>query len=394
MIEKSKAVVEKRSRKIEAMASNRYLLVSMPLQGSATATWETLQQSIAKVAFDTPTYKFHIPELRVGTLDSLLTLSDDLTKANQVVEAVTHKVRRQLDDLDQSNNADSTTLVVDGIPIDSYITRFNWDEAKYPIMTPLREIVDTIQESVARLEDDLKIRVSEYSNTRTQLTTVLRKQGGSMAVRDLSNHVKPDDIINTEHLMTLLVVVSKYSQKDWLASYETLSNFVVPRSSKKLTEDNENALYTVTLFRKVADSFKTSARERGFLVRDFELDPEGQSTRQEETLRLQRDLDGLRQSLQQWCNAVYGEVFSAWMHVCAIRLFTESILRYGLPPKFQAAVLAPTSRNEKKVRSILEKLSSGANSAFWKAEDDAGMMGLVGDSDVHPYVSLTVNLAG
>lgn len=40
-----------------------------------------------------------------------------------MVEAVTHKVRRQLDDLDQSNNADSTTLVVDGIPIDSYITR-------------------------------------------------------------------------------------------------------------------------------------------------------------------------------------------------------------------------------------------------------------------------------
>lgn len=49
----------------------------------------------------------------------------------------------------------------------------------------------------------------------------------SMAVRDLSSHVKPDDIINTEHLITLLVVVSKYSQKDWLASYETLSNFVV-----------------------------------------------------------------------------------------------------------------------------------------------------------------------
>lgn len=57
MIEKNKGVVEKRSRKIEAMAANRYLLVSMPLQGSATSTWETLQQSIAKVAFDTPTYK-------------------------------------------------------------------------------------------------------------------------------------------------------------------------------------------------------------------------------------------------------------------------------------------------------------------------------------------------
>lgn len=48
-----------------------------------------------------------------------------------------------------------------------------------------------------------------------------------MAVRDLSTLVKPDDIINTEHLVTLLVVVSKYSQKDWLGSYEKLSTFVV-----------------------------------------------------------------------------------------------------------------------------------------------------------------------
>jgi V-type H+-transporting ATPase subunit C len=48
-----------------------------------------------------------------------------------------------------------------------------------------------------------------------------------MAVRDLSDLVKADDVVNTEHLVTLLVVVSKYSQKDWLSHYETLSSFVV-----------------------------------------------------------------------------------------------------------------------------------------------------------------------
>lgn len=42
----------------------------------------------------------------------------------------------------------------------------------------------------------------------------------------------------------------------------------------------------------------------------------------------------------------------------------------------------------------LNEVWLGFCSAFWKAEDDAGMMGLVGDSDIHPYVSLTVNLAG
>ena len=41
----------------------------------------------------------------------------------------------------------------------------------------------------------------------------------------------------------------------------------VPRSSTKLAEDNEYALYTVVLFKKVADTFKTHAREKGFQVR-------------------------------------------------------------------------------------------------------------------------------
>lgn len=49
----------------------------------------------------------------------------------------------------------------------------------------------------------------------------------SLAVRDLSNLVKPEDIVTSEHLTTLLAVVSKYSQKDWLSSYENLTTYVV-----------------------------------------------------------------------------------------------------------------------------------------------------------------------
>lgn len=43
-------------------------------------------------------------------------------------------------------------------------------------------------------------------------------------------------------------------------------------------------------------------------IREFDLDPEGQSSKQEEMAKLQKDQDELRQSLQQWCYAVYGEV--------------------------------------------------------------------------------------
>lgn len=40
----------------------------------------------------------------------------------------------------------------------------------------------------------------------------------------------------------------------------------VPRSSKLIFEDNDYSLYSVTLFKRVADSFKAAARSKGFQV--------------------------------------------------------------------------------------------------------------------------------
>lgn len=374
--------------------ATRYWIVSLPVQNnsSPSSLWSRLQESISKHSFDTPLYRFNIPNLRVGTLDSLLALSDDLLKNNSFIEGVSHKIRRQIEELERVSGVISSSLTVDGVPVDSYLTRFSWDEAKYPTMSPLREIVDGIHTQIAKIEDDLKVRVAEHNNVRSQLNAINRKQTGSLAVRDLSNLVKPEDIVTSEHLTTLLAIVPKYSQKDWLANYETLSTYVVPRSSKKLYEDNEYALYTVILFSRDADNFRTKARERGFQIRDFEYNSETQESRKQELEKLMQDQERFRSSLLQWCYTSYGEVFISWMHFCAVRVFAESILRYGLPPYFLSAVLSPPVKSEKKVRSILEGLCDSSNSIYWKTEDEGPVSGFGADADAHPYVSFTVNL--
>ncbi|XXG49733.1 hypothetical protein AAC387_Pa02g3826 [Persea americana] len=335
------------------MAASRYWIVSLPVQTSHSSLWSRLQESISKQSFDTPLYRFTVPDLRVGTLDSLLSLSDDLLKSNTFVEGVSHKIRRQVEELERASGVETGALTVDGVPVDSYLTRFVWDDAKYPTMSPLREIVDSIHVQVAKIEDDLKVRVAEYNNVRSQLNAINRKQSGSLAVRDLTGLVKPEDIITSEHLVTLLAVVPKYSQKEWLVRYETLTQYV---------------------------------------IRDFEYSPEAQETRKKELEKLVQDQETMRSSLLQWCYASYGEVFSSWMHFCAVRVFAESILRYGLPPSFLAAVLAPSPKSEKKVRSILEGLCGTLNSTYWKSDDDVGVAGLGGDADSHPYASFTINI--
>ena len=71
-------------------------LVSLPLTGSKDDTWNTLQQLTTYNAPLSTNHKFSIPELRVGTLDSLMVLSDDLVKVNSLLESVVNKIRRQV----------------------------------------------------------------------------------------------------------------------------------------------------------------------------------------------------------------------------------------------------------------------------------------------------------
>lgn len=47
------------------------------------------------------------------------------------------------------------------------------------------------------------------------------------------------------------------------------------------------------------------------------------------------------------------QAFSCYLHLAVIRLFVESILRYGLPPQFQAAVVKPLPKMEARLRAVL-----------------------------------------
>ena len=143
-----------------------YWLCALPLLDSKDRTWNLLQQ---KTTYDTEmsiNYRFELPELRIGTLDSLMVLSDDLVKVNGLMEAVVNKIRRQLFEMQTlaaSEDKDPQEVLVEGMPPDNYLERFTWDEAKYPPRRPLQETVSTLTETVQKLEDDLKVSATTCS---------------------------------------------------------------------------------------------------------------------------------------------------------------------------------------------------------------------------------------
>merc|ERR1712105_62624 len=60
--------------------------------------------------------------------------------------------------------------------------------------------------------------------------------------------------------------------------------------------------------------------------------------------------------LVRWLKVNFGESFTAWIHVKALRVFVESVLRFGLPVNFQGMVMLPQRKQIKKLRETLNDL--------------------------------------
>lgn len=239
-----------------------------------------------------------------------------------------------------------------------------------------------------------QVKISEYAQVKSQLSALARKQGGNLAVRDLSDYARRITAVDTENLVTVFVAVPKSSTKEFLGLYETLTDFVVPRSAAPVDEDAEYALYSLVLFRRVVDTFKSTARAKGFIVREAVSAAEGTSGvaaaggqgGAAALAKVQAEAEAKRSQLEQYCLNSYGEAFSGWIHVCAVRLFVESILRYGLPPRFLAVLSKPNPKQTTKLRKLLAT-SFGSGGGYY---DDVGGTG-VGE-EMYPYVSFSINM--
>ncbi|XP_060659895.1 V-type proton ATPase subunit C isoform X2 [Drosophila nasuta] len=75
---------------------SEYWIISAPGDKTCQQTFDTMNNLTSKQHNLCSNYKFHIPDLKVGTLDQLVGLSDDLGKLDTYVEQITRKVAMYL----------------------------------------------------------------------------------------------------------------------------------------------------------------------------------------------------------------------------------------------------------------------------------------------------------
>uniref|UniRef100_A0A0N4Z1Z4 V-type proton ATPase subunit C n=1 Tax=Parastrongyloides trichosuri TaxID=131310 RepID=A0A0N4Z1Z4_PARTI len=375
------------------MNCNEYWFISAPGDVTTQDTWEKLNLNLQGIC---DVFKFNIPDLKVGTLDQLIGLAEEMNSLDSSIEKITIKLVHHLGEvLEEGKDKVLENLIVDGKDIDTYICKFQWQAAKYPLKQSLKVLSEIIGKQVFQIENDMKSKMMNYNNLKTALINIDKKSTGSLVTKDLYGIVKAEDfVLNSEYLQTLCVAVPKMSKDKWEAVYVQLADKVVPKSSKLIIEEGDYSLYTVTLFKLVIDEFKKNCQENKFIVRDFIFDEEALQLGKFDREKVFQEVRKHYPPLVRWLKINYSELLSAHIHIKALRIFIESVLRYGLPVNFVAAVIKPRKGTHKRIREQLNKLYHHldcSGSAPIDAFDEVFSLKQLGLNDYYPYVYFDIN---
>jgi V-type H+-transporting ATPase subunit C len=390
-----------------------YWIISVPYEETRTKSFKNIKRDLEEQKL-CECYEFRIPKLKTSNQDELFGLSDDLAKHDTAVESIVVKIQRQLLDLNAESKEGERDFVphvilpgeeLQSVPAELFLTFFQWDENQYLVSKPLTELVDAMIKKCTKYDDELKIKSSEYGQLKSNIQQIERKSTGQLTVRSLDGIVRKDQCLVSEYLQTIFVAVPNNLREHF---HDTINDLptdelgnhvgmaVAPDSAELITSDNEHALYSVAVLKKMVPDFKKACSYNKFTPREFEYNEERFQMSQMEKEDLESEKVRVHDDLKEWSRTAYSEVFSAWIHLKAIRTWVESILRYGLPPNICSLVIKFT-KNETKIHRFFRDKYKHLVEEQPKDVDPELLVGNFATApygmEFHPYVMISVGSA-
>ncbi|XBW36759.1 hypothetical protein QEN19_002336 [Hanseniaspora menglaensis] len=369
--------------------TNEFLLVSLPqnaepTDGSNTTSYfeNDLFSGVCQTA------NFQMPIFKVGSLDDLVVESEELSKIDNTTSQTIMKIVDVLESVDSNKNTSYKTLPIEQQSLPEFLINFKWDSKKFKLDKSIQALLTDINNDTIQLDTDIKATSQTYATAKQQLAQTERKKHGDLSVKSLYNIVTKDDFItDSEYLTTSLVVVPLSLKQHFLNTYETLVENVVPRSATSLSQDSEFILFNVHLFKKSLHKFQTACREQKFIPRDFTYSEDLLETMKkefEDSVRLEHVS---KRELLRLAKTAYSDCFINWFHIKCLRVFVESVLRYGLPPVFNTKIIAVPPKTMNRCKSDLIKNFGYLGGNAFSKDQKTGKINF-NDTSLQEYASL------
>ncbi|KAM7453522.1 hypothetical protein BLSTO_05730 [Blastocystis sp. subtype 1] len=280
--------------------------------------------------------------------------------------------------LDGSN----AKLTINGQSLSQLLEDFHWDETRFPVKSALNEHKNTIQQDMKHGENEMKKMIQKYQDVHSNVIALKRKRGTNILTTPLSLLLKEEEVmkntsmtlkqvfVETEYLQTVVLILSSSQEKEFLAKYKNLGCDeddkvvkVVPESGRRLLVDGDGyTLYSVVVLKKYLKKIQEACRENRYTLRVYEGGENSAKKEEEDEVVLAENEakeKKVKSDLLQWCRPNYAELASEWVHLKCLRVYTESLLRYGLHTTLYTFILFPKVKVVAKLQKGLETLFAG-----------------------------------
>jgi len=341
--------------------------------------------------------------LKVGTLDNLVGLSDEMGKYDASLRNCAVQIQKIY--LDYGGKAE--TLTIGQKTPAQYLGMFKWNPKWNTSNAMKKIIIDMTTESRTNLNNLMKIKAACVECTR-KLAILSKQTEGNLTVRDFEHKLRKDEVFMTDVFKTIYVVVPKGRADRFMSEYSTIHKTkeggrliaaieedkklqeelaaaiaeekedptapesaaearakiknkdttrldlaralksvtdqcapVIPQSALEIDSDNEFKMFRVIVVRKCAEAVQLLYKEQRFTVRELtaDWDKPKESDAQKEKEKVEKELKKHKKRLIAVCKAFFSGAFDAWCHLKAIRLFVEAVLRYGLPVAYTFSLI-------------------------------------------------------
>jgi len=119
---------------------------------------------------------------------------------------------------------------------------------------------------------------------------------------------------------------------------------VVPRSAEELSHDDDFTLFAVVTFKKTSAEFLQKCREQKWTPRQYTYMEGGVEAERKELGRVEKEMNKLWGEAMRMAATGWSQSVQVWMHLLALRVFVEAVLRYGLPLDYVSAIVKVCTR--------------------------------------------------
>eukprot|EP00945_MAST-04E_sp_MAST-4E-sp1_P001503 g1503.t1 len=373
--------------------------------------------------------RYSMPQLRVGTLNVLISLSDELAKLNAACAMLVSQIEKLGREIHAQRFERSTAhwSDVEGKDKFQYAKTFQWKEMKYPTSRSLADLTKLLQMSVSKMEEELRQFQVAYAEKKQLRQKAERSRRGNLlnanlhgvlAVENLVTFdgtrippciveqtgvaLKRTDFVNSQFLRTVLIGVPNSLVEQFQNTHESLGGgedgvgsvvpLVVPGSLCRILSDKDCVLFSLIVLKSqraddgwgIADTFYNECRAKRYVVRpDFTVDPEKTLQAFTEAAKLDSDFNLYEGKTLEWAKVHFGESVIGLLHIKSVQVFIESVLRYGLPPEFTSLLLDVNDGKMMEVRKQLGKLYGHLAEEEYGTEENDGA-----GAEFFPYVSV------